>query len=129
MNTKTADEYLDDDIREEFAKHHSAFRVCRALGISLDRVNRVVGNEEFPTERKTSRYGGKGRPEMEQYIVSIKQATESWDNSLPELIQARQRYEAGTHEMCQGRDGDRIILYSIPRAVPEPRPAYFRHGD
>ena len=126
---KTADDYLDDDIREEFAKHHSIFRVCKSLGISLDRVTRVVGNDEFPTERKAARFGGRGRPELEKYIAASKHANETWDNTSTELVRARQRYEAGTHEMCQGRDGDTILLYCIPRAVVEPRQGYFKHGD
>lgn len=125
---KTADEHLDDDIREEFSKHHSIFRVCKSLGISLDRVTRVVGNQDFQVETKTARYGGRGRPEMEKYVVATKHANESWDNSRTELREARQRYEAGTHEMAQGRDGDTIIQYLIPRAVTEPRPGYFKHG-
>ncbi len=126
---KSADEFLNDDIREEFAKHHSIFKTARALKISLDRVTTIVGQDNFQTERQPPRYGGRGRPELEKYIVSTKNATDSWDNSVAELRQARARYEAGTHEMCSGRDGDTIILYCIPRAVVEPRPNYFKHGD
>jgi hypothetical protein len=125
----TADEYLDQDIREEFAKHNSIFRTARTLGITLDRVTRVVGKEDFHVDHKPAKYGGGGRPELEKYLVATKHANDSWDNSTPELKHARARYEAGTHEMCQGRDGDNIILYCIPRAIPDPRPGYFKHGD
>ena len=129
MTTKTADEYLDQDILEEFNKHHSLYRVCKALDISLGRVKQVIGTQSSPIERKTSLYGGRGRPELEKFIVATKASDEQWNNNAPELQQCRARYEAGTHEMCQGRDGDTILLYSIPRAVVEPRPGYFRHGD
>jgi hypothetical protein len=128
MTIKTADQLLDEDIREEFAKHKSIFRTCKQLDVSLDRVKRVIGTPNFHIERKTALYGGRGRPELEQYIAATKHASEPWDNTSAELRQARSRYEAGSHEMCQGRDGDTILLYTIPRAVPEPRPGYFKSG-
>lgn len=123
---KTADEFLNDDIREEYAKHHSIFKTARALKITLDRVTSVVGQENFHVDRQPPRFGGRGRPELEKFIMATKNANEPWDNNLSELRQARARYEAGTHEMCSGRDGDNIILYCIPRAVVEPRLGYFR---
>jgi hypothetical protein len=123
---KSADEFLNDDIREEYAKHHSIFKTARALKITLDRVTRIIGQEDFHVDRQPPRFGGRGRPELEKYIVATKNAVDPWDNSLTELQQARARYEAGTHEMCSGRDGDTIILYSIPRAVVEPRMGYFK---
>jgi hypothetical protein len=128
MSNMSADEYLDQDIREEFAKHRSPFRTCRQLGVSLDRVMRVVGDTSAHSVKNPPRYGGRGRPELEQFIAATKNVNDPWDNSKPELRQARARYEAGTHEMCQGRDGDTIILYSIPRAVANPLPEYFRSG-
>lgn len=129
MNMKTAEEYLDEDITNEYGKHHSIFKTARALGVSLDRVTRVVGQDNFHVDRQPAKYGGRGRPELEQYVVATKRANEPWDNSTAELRQCRARYEAGTHEMCQGRDGDTIIQYSIPRAVAESRMGYFRLGD
>jgi len=125
----TADEYLDLDIREEYAKHSSIFRTARQLGVSLDRVSRVVGKTNFHVEKQPAKYGGRGRPELEKYIVATKHGNDGWDHAMPELRQARQRYEAGTHEMCQGRDGDTIIQYLIPRAVAQPRPGYFKQGS
>lgn len=126
---KTADEYLDDDIREEYSKHRSIFKTARALRVTLDRVTRVVGQETFKVEHHPAKYGGRGRPDLEKYIVATKHANEPWNNSSPELKACRSRYEAGTHEMVQGRDGDTTIQYSIPRAVVNPRPGYFRNGD
>lgn len=126
--TMSADEYLDLDIREEFTKHGSVFRTARQLGISLDRVNRVVGQKEFHVEKKTAQFGGRGRPELEKYLIATKHVNDGWDHAMPELRQARARFEAGTHEMCQGRDGDTILQYLIPRAVAEPRPGYFKQG-
>jgi len=127
--TMTADEYLDQDIKEEFAKHRSIFRCARALGVTLDRVTQVVGEKNFQTEKRPAQYGGRGRPELEQFIVATKGADEAWDNTQPELVDCRADYEAGTHEMCQGRDGDVTIQYSIPRTRNQPRPGYFKQGN
>ena len=125
----TADEYLDEDIKEEFAKHNSLFRAARALNISLDRVKRVVGQKDYHVEKRPAQYGGRGRPELEQYIVATKNADESWPIDSEELAVCRAQFEAGTHEMCQGRDGDTIIQYSIPRATPQPRHNHFKQGN
>jgi hypothetical protein len=128
MPNPTADELLDQDIREEFAKHRSPFRVCRQLDVSLDRVRRVIGEQAPSNTKNIARFGGRGRPELEKFAVARKNVNESWDNNSVELINARSSYEAGTHEMCQGRDGDTIIQYSIPRTIIEPRPNYFKAG-
>lgn len=127
--TMTADQYLDQDIKDEFAKHKSIFRCARALGVSLDRVTSVVGEKNFHVEKRPAQYGGRGRPEVEKFIVMTKDGNEAWNNTSSEIEAARKEYEAGTHEMTQGRDGDTIILYSIPRAVVHPRPDYFKQGN
>src|SRR5688572_12356800 len=107
----TADDYLNEDIREEFAKHHSVFRVAKALHITLDRVRAVVGENEYTPEKKNvTTYDGMGRPELEKYVVARKDAFDEWDNDNPSIQEARRRHEAGTHIMCSGRDGDWIIL-------------------
>lgn len=38
-----------------------------------------------------------------------------WDNRAAEIIEARRKYDAGTHDMVQARDGDWLIMYAIPR--------------
>ena len=58
---------------------------------------------------------GRGRPELQKYIVAIAKMHEPWNNRTKEIREARAAYEAGTHEMCQGRDGLNKILYLIPR--------------
>lgn len=127
--TMTADQYLDQDIKDEFAKHKSIFRAARALGVTLDRVTSVVGEKNFHVDKRPAQYGGRGRPELEPYIVATKNGDEAWNNNSSEIEVAREQYEAGTHEMTQGRDGDTIILYSIPRASIQPRPGYFKQGN
>lgn len=103
------------------------------------------------------RYDGFGRPSLRRYIVArcYIQPKESWDrgsdlppetrstrhilgmrngvplggwdNKDPAIVEAREKHDAGTHEMCRARDGDWLILYAIPRKRPAVRHApYFK---
>jgi hypothetical protein len=60
-----------------------------------------------------------GRPEMRQYTISIRHAdSPTWPVIDQTKIEAaRAKYEAGTHEICQGRDRNFFSLYLIPRKV------------
>lgn len=70
-----------------------------------------------------------GRPELQKYIIAYRYAFLDWAASdEPKLADARKKFDAGTHEMCQGRDGDIIIQYLIPRLVPC-RPRKFFNDD
>ena len=68
-----------------------------------------------------------GRPELRQYAIAIRRAFEFWPAEYDDAIAAaRLAYDAGTHVMCQGRDGPYIIQYLIPRQKRlEPGPAWF----
>lgn len=52
-----------------------------------------------------------------KYIVAVRHADNPlWPRESRQKIElARTNYEAGTHEMVQGRDRDWILQYSIPR--------------
>jgi len=68
------------------------------------------------------------RPELERYIVASKTASGRWakeDRDGPLRI-ARERYDAGTHEMCQWRDGDVVHQLVIERKDKGPCREYFR---
>ena len=68
-----------------------------------------------------------GRPSLQQFIVAYRHAERGWPKQFDdELDYARQRYDAGTHIMCQGRDGDYIIQYLIPR-TGKPKPHNWFH--
>lgn len=58
-----------------------------------------------------------GKESMRKWIVTARHAEHStWPTEDQDKIEdARSKYEAGTHEMCQGRDRDWFILYLIPR--------------
>lgn len=73
---------------------------------------------------------GKGRPELQPYIVAIrdKNFEPVWDNTNPKIQKARDLYDEGKVEVLTGVDGDNVILYAIPRRFPdEDRGVYFAH--
>lgn len=118
---------LDKDVREEYAKHSSLFKTAKALKVTIDYVISVVGGdkvEELPDD-STCKFEGYGDPEKQKYFVARSLAKDVWDNSRPEVAEARDKFEAGTHNMATGRDGPWVILYSFPQAVVTPRPNYF----
>lgn len=61
-----------------------------------------------------------GREALRPFIVAVKRHDRWPFEYEPALAEAREAYCAGTHEMCQGRDGQTIIQYLIPRKVPVP---------
>lgn len=118
---------LDNDIKEEYRKHGSLFKTAKALKVSIDYVISIVGDDkvEEQPDVSTCRFEGYGDPEKRKYFVARSLAREVWDNSRPEVAEARQKFEEGTHNMAIGRDGPWLILYSFPQAVVTPRPNYF----
>ena len=48
-----------------------------------------------------------------------------WPQHDPAIKAAHRAFDAGTAEVCQGREGDRVVLFCIPRRVPAPSRAYF----
>ena len=62
-----------------------------------------------------------GPKNLEKYIVATRHVVNqpAWPENDKKIKQARLDYDSGLTEMCQGRDGDMIILYSIPRKNPE----------
>lgn len=121
---------ITDEVREEilvnFKKTRSPFRTARNLGYNIEDVLSVVDEVAIPRSTREEKFGGFGRPQMQKYLVARKRPWDVWDNNQPEIAKARADYEAGTHEMITGRDGDWLILYSIPRVKPQPRPNYFK---
>lgn len=124
MNIDTT---LEQEIVAELRKVRAPAKVARNLGLDIRTVLFVsdkIGGASRNNRPET--YGGRGRPDLAPYYVSRKRAYQAWDNSDPDIAAARAAYEAGTHEMVTGRDGDWLILYSIPRNKVQPRPDYFK---
>lgn len=114
------------EIIDELRKVRAPAKVSRSLGVDLKLVlqvsDEIGGLSYFSHEEK---HDGDGRPELVKYTVAKKRAYQVWDNEDKAIEKARADYEAGTHEMCTGRDGSWLILYSIPRQKASPRPNYF----
>ena len=119
---------LEKDVREQLDKHGSVLKTCRTLGIK--NVEYVAGIEAKMTKEKKPDlarcdYDGYRKPELRENLVGRNLATESWDNTRPEIKDAREKYEAGTHTLMTGRDGPYLLLYAVPQPVITPRPGYF----
>jgi hypothetical protein len=64
---------------------------------------------------------------LKQYEVSRKLHGQGWPRQDRGAIGlARNKYDRGTHEMCQGRVGEFTVLYLIPRIIPATPRSYFR---
>lgn len=118
---------IDQEIREEYANHRSLFKTAKKLGLDISYVKLVVESmpEEVKPDLTACRWDGFGDPEKKQFLVARNPADRSWDNNRPEVSDAREAFEAGTHDMATGRDGPFLLLYMFPRAVRTPRPNYF----
>lgn len=57
-----------------------------------------------------------GKDYFRRYIVSVRHADHpTWPKEDEAKIEdARAKYEAGSHTMCQGRDRDWFVLYCVP---------------
>jgi len=78
----------------------------------------VLENKKF---NKTQ--DGLGVPHLQPYIVATKDADDNrgWPNNSPKLKEARELYDRGLVELVTGRDGMKLILYAIPRRMPQDR--------
>lgn len=90
---------------------------ARQLGMSESQVNWV----DVIVNGKLTYIEGKGRAELQPYIVAIrdKRFEPLWDNDNPKISKARDLYDEGKVEIVTGNDGNNVILYAIPRRFPE----------
>ncbi len=121
----SAEELLVDDVLAEYRVTRSPYRVARSLGIKPDVVIDIIEANRERLSPRQEQFGGLGRPELVEFTVARKRADASWNNEDPAVAAARAAYEAGTVDMCTGRDGNWLILYAIPRKKPAPRVGYF----
>jgi hypothetical protein len=112
----------------EYRRTRSPFKVANACGVDVKIVWQIVDENKDKLSSYAERHGGKGRPEMEQFLVASRHANDrEWNNKDEGIVRARAAYEAGTHIMATGRDGQWLLLYLIPRKGPkQPRPGYFQ---
>lgn len=110
-------------IIEELRKNTSHRRISNTLGLPLSWV-RTVEIERVGKYKVD-------RPDIEKYLIASKHVDREWDNNDPTIKNAREAYDRGELEMCQGRDGFTINLYAIPRKVRDTRPnrVYFAREE
>jgi hypothetical protein len=91
-------------------------KIAERLGVAIPDFQQFAPATPPPARRRKPP-ADIGKEKLRKFIVSVRHVENSvWpsdDTSKIEL--ARARYEAGTYEMCQGRDRDWFVLYSIPR--------------
>ncbi|MFN4091654.1 MAG: hypothetical protein ACK4FG_02005 [Brevundimonas sp.] len=116
---------------EELKKLHEDYggdieKVALAVGVTAP-----AQPTPMTRPRRLQRPAELGNPNLRRYIVSARHVEFStWPSQDEEkILQARANYEAGTHEMCQGRDQDWFILYSIPRKVRTGARKFFHMED
>jgi hypothetical protein len=117
---------LRQEIIGELKKVRAPAKAARNLGVDLKLVLQVsdeIGGLSY--FNREERWDGEGRPELRQYAVAKKRAYQVWDNNDPAIAAARAAYEAGTHDMRTGRDGNWLIMYLVPQRKVTPRPGYF----
>lgn len=116
-----------DDIIQAYRRLKSPFRVAKLLALDVQQVWDVIEENPELVAAVPSRFGGDGRPELFPYLAARRKVSDpSWDNDSAEILQARADYEAGTHDMLTGRDGNWLLMYMIPQQRVTPRPDYFR---
>lgn len=113
------------EIRSSLLRSRSPSRTATSTGYSISLVLQISDELKGPRSYYKEKFGGKGRPELQQYTVGRKKAWEEWDNKEPLIDQARKDYENGVVEIVTGRDGEFLILYAIPRRKAQPRVGYF----
>lgn len=69
-----------------------------------------------------------GRPHARQYVIAIKRCGHDWPEEFADvLMEARHKFDQGTHEMCQTVDQGWVVQYLIPRRRAT-APRRFFHG-
>lgn len=103
-------------------------KIAASLGLEGDVA---VAAAPKTRQRRLQRPADLGRESLRKYIISARHATFStWPSQDWDKIEAaRAAYEAGTHEMVQGRDRDWFIQYCIPRQVRTGARKFFVAGD
>lgn len=116
-----------DEIIDAYRRLKSPFRVANLFGLDVQEVWKVMEANPDRLAAIPTRFGGDGRPAMFPYLAARRKVSDpSWDNDSAEVQVARSAFEAGTHTMATGRDGNWLLMYMIPQAQVTPRPDYFK---
>lgn len=118
---------IREEVLRDLRKTRAPARTSKNTGYPIRLVLQVQEEDNHPRPFREEKFGGEGPEHLRPYLVARKRPWELWDNATDPVASARAAYEAGTHEMTTGRDGDWLILYLIPRKkVDTTRAGYFR---
>jgi hypothetical protein len=102
-------------LHDQNPKRFSPFRVAKQVGATMAEViatvnqNKVIEGTDFS--------GTISRVGLLRFIVASRPYG-SWDNTDEGVIEARRRYDAGTHTMATHRENGWMHLCSIPLRRP-----------
>lgn len=109
-------------------RRFSPFKVAKKVGATASEVLRVINSLDELNIVVVP--GITRRPRLARYVVASREAdSRGWDNKNPDIVAARERYCAGTHDLATYREGRWLHLCSFPLMRPRrPRPNYFQPG-
>lgn len=118
-----------EKLREIYDEHGGDLEAVAAV-LGVDLPEHVIPTP-IPLPSRRQPPADLGKAELRQYIVSKRHADHAaWPKEDEAKIEdARAAYEAGTHEMCQGRDRNWFVLYLIPRQKRAGARKFFRTHD
>lgn len=92
-------------------------KIAARFGVPPAMVRFIMQETPSPnTEFTKLSEDGWGRKELRPFLVSRKASGDGWPEADEAKIEeVREAYDAGLVEICQGRDGDFILLYAIVR--------------
>ena len=110
-------QFSPEDLRKVYDENNGDLHaIAGALGISPSELATNATPALTTPARRRQPPADIGKPYFLKYRVSVRHADWSmWpSDDQSKIEQARAKYEAGTHTMCQGRDGDWFVLYCVP---------------
>lgn len=129
-------EDIQNRVREAYrANGGNLHQVAQELGLPLTDcrqafpvqpvLTRSFDDEPQPNRDKNGHLEV-GRKSLRPKIVAVRLATSWWRPEDRDAIRnARKSYDAGTHILTTGRDGQWIVLYAIKRRKPVAPQSYF----
>lgn len=119
---------IDEQIKAELKRTGgNVSKVARSLGlpyhILVQRYGPRAANilpTPAPEPRNIREFG---KPGFETFVIAIKRCGSEWPDDYREvIIDARQKFDAGTHEMFQSSHQGWVVQYLAPRVRKvEPR--------
>lgn len=112
----------NQQIREAYRRHGGNIqKVARELGLTINDCRQAFPTQpvvvrSFPDEGPRPDKKTVGNAHLRPFIISIRHAHAPWPEEDRQALQrAKERFDAGTHIMVQGRDGPWIIQYCWKR--------------